>query len=253
MRYFSIAVLLCLASVPAVWADDAELAGLRRENADLRSEVEALRTRVAALEAQVDAARAQAESVAAQRRALARDRQAVAAQRKVVEAERLAQQETAVSVSREGGRVSVRGRWTPLEVTHGLRRGQQWRFTAQGGGGASPTVMWTLRSAMSGGIYRGVKTLHLDVDGRSVEAAVIDYDSKIRAGGGRRRGRRDEETVNGVIRFEDLTAVVASTETTGRLGTVRFRITEEQRIILRALVNATRQVPGVSVTHTAQE
>ena len=220
MRCFSMALVLWLAGSPMALASDAEITRLRQENTELRAEVETLRARIAELET-----------------------------------EQYEQEASSVSVSREEGRMVVHGRWTPLNVIHGLRRGQQWRVAAWQGKGlaASPTVTWILRSVMSGGIYRGVKAMHLDVDGKLLKLTVTAYDSKIRATGGRRRGRRDDETVKGAMRYEDLRAVATSSQATGRLGTTRFQIIDEQRIILRTLVKAIERGPGGDGTQAEQE
>ena len=170
-------------------------------------------------------------------------RQDLEAQRRDVQTERAAQQAAAVTHGRdpETGATVVRGHWVALGVTHGLRRGQQWQMSFDRGTEAVRSVQWALQTRGTGGIYRSALQMILVVDGRELALPVVDYKSKVRSSGGRRRTRRDEETVWGTVSVDDLRTVASASAATGRIGTTRFRVTDEQRRIFRALL---REIDG---------
>jgi len=194
-------------------ADPGEVERLRAENARLAE-------RVRALEAERD-------------RLLERCPPAMAAA-----VERAADEKVAVTLDRTGGDARATTERSRLVRTAG-GHSKHW-LTVRARRGAAPgnvtEAALVIDADASGGIYRGVRTLGLTVDGRTEELAVADYAAaQITTGARTPRPVSVAETVTVGLPPDTLARLAAASEVTGTLGSTAFRFTPEQLLAVRAL------------------
>jgi len=122
----------------------------------------------------------------------------------------------------EPGRLEVAGRaahWIWLERTPGQPGATLW-----------------IRGEFSGGIYRQVDHLDLDLDGTAQTLPLADYDAtRITVGMGRHPQRRDHETLRFTIDAKVLEALAKAVTMSGKVGRTRFTVPTDVLASLRAL------------------
>jgi hypothetical protein len=131
--------------------------------------------------------------------------------------------------------VATRG--SELPVTRGSSATHWVSFRYQRSGDGPPeAITMVVRTWFSGGIYRGVRSLHLAADGQEIECPVTDYDATaIRGGGRHRQVRRDHEFVTVAIPAAALDRITAADRVTGKLGRMGFAFDGSQRAALRVI------------------
>jgi hypothetical protein len=216
-----LAALLALAAGPVAAGDPCppRLEETLAENARLRARIAELESELAGL------------------RAEKRDLQIVAG---IAPADAGERAERAVrerlTTSAAGGTTTVTTPPLRLDVTHGTAARHWVRFRAAG---ASDAVLMVVSTRASGGIYRGVPHAVIDVDGASIACAVVGYDSRrVTAGTARAPVRRDDETVTLRLPPAAIERLAAARQARGRLGPVRFTLSDPQLAAVRVVRTA---------------
>jgi hypothetical protein len=215
-----VAALLALAT-GAVHAGDPcppRLEETLAENARLRAHIAELETELAGLRA----AKRDLEVVAGITPADAGER-----------AERAVREQLTTSTA--GGAATVTTPPIRLDVTHGSAARHWVRFRATSGS----DVLMVVSTRASGGIYRGVPHAVIEVDGTSIVCDVVGYDSRrVTAGAVRAPVRRDDETLTLRLPPEAIDRLVAVPRASGRLGPVRFTLSDPQLAAVRVVRTA---------------
>ncbi len=212
-RSLMLAFVLCLTTGTLVHAD--ELADLRAENARLKSENAQLKQRIGQLEQHNQQIQVQVQQAQAQARQ-AQD-------------QKLAHYLTAKPIA--GGGQSVITFPRPLPVTRGKARHTSYQFT---GTTQSDTVNLTIRADMSPGMFRTAKALELVVDGKPMDIAITDYESKRRrSGAGSRTGTTlYDETVIINLTPQQMARLAQADQITGNLGMAELGLGREDYNLL---------------------
>ena len=210
--------MLCLTTGTLVHAD--ELADLRAENARLKAENAQLKQRIGQLEQHNQQIQVQVQQAQAQARQ-AQD-------------QKLAHYLTATIT---GGGKSVTTFPRPLPVTRGKARHTSYQFT---GTTNDSTVTLTITAGMSPGMFRTAKALELVVDGKSMDIAIADYNSKRRrSGAGSRTGTTlYDETVTINLTREQLAQLAQADQITGNLGVAELGLGREDYNLLTVLAES---------------
>jgi hypothetical protein len=122
----------------------------------------------------------------------------------------------------EPGRLEVAGRavhWIWLERTPGQPGATLW-----------------IRGEYSGGIYRQVEHLDLELDGAAQTLPLADYDAtRITVGMGHNPQRRDHETLHFTLDPQALEALAKAATMSGKVGRTSFTVPTDVLASLRAL------------------
>ena len=232
LAFLTIALILAC-SAPSQ-AEVAELQRLRQENEALRARVQELETRVQHLKGVVEELQTQ------NRRAEGRARDLEIRNRQVTtEAEA---HFVTCAEDADADVTTCRTPLMPLAVTHGRKR-HHWFRLAFSHPGAVPAsavkkVSIDFETRASGGIYRSVSQLQLNVDGETIVCPISGYRARRRsAGGSRRKHRRDDESFTATVVVKDLAAIAQGRRVEGRLGAVRFKFEADQIHSCKVVLN----------------
>ncbi|MFG0248176.1 MAG: hypothetical protein ACF8OB_04760 [Phycisphaeraceae bacterium JB051] len=211
-RSLMLAFVLCLTTGTLVHAD--ELADLRAENARLKAENTQLKQRIGQLEQHNQQIQIQVQQAQAQA--------------KQAQDQKLAHYLTAKPIAGGGKRVITFPR--PLPVTRGKARHTSYQFT---GTTQSDTVNLTIRADMSPGMFRTAKALELIVDGKPMDIAITDYESKSRRGANARiKTKLYDETVIINLTPQQMAQLAQADQITGNLGVAELGLGREDYNLL---------------------
>jgi hypothetical protein len=213
--------LACAASVQAQAGETgSELDQLTAENARLKAENARLRSEKQTVEVEVEELREHTDQLA--------DDAAVPPP-------------LSTTVDEPSGTTTVTAAASKLRVTTGSRA-KHWiafRSARTGTAPGDPDIRLHLSTKFSGGIYRGVNTLRLSVDGESFECPVISYKARpVSLGSTKKRIRRDDEFLIIALPPPAVARMEAARRVTGRLGRVELTLSAAQLTALRAVVRA---------------
>ncbi len=248
-----VAIALTLACATPSLADDVTLDQLRQENVTLRARVRKLQMQVKNLTEKVEALQSQKQQAETHAQGLVARHRAVAAEAEA--------HFVTCGHEADSGVTTCRTKWMPLMVTHGRKRHHWFRLVHAHSGNDAPEserhVTVEFKTRASGGIYRSVSSLRLDLDGESITRPIQDYQALRRSGSGSRtKLRRDNESFTAALSVEDLSRVVQGSSVEGRLGAVRFDISADQihacKVMLRKIRQPARSTGDARLRGVAQ-
>jgi len=145
------------------------------------------------------------------------------------------------AVDEPSGTTTVTAAASRVRVTKGTRA-KHWiafRSARQSAGTEAPVIQLYLSAKFSGGIYRGVKTLHLTVDGESFDCPVTAYRARpVTLGLPKKRIRRDDEFLTIALPPPAVARMDEASSVTGTLGRVELELSAAQLTALRAVVRS---------------
>lgn len=216
-------VVACLSSADARAQDNdpaAELQRLRDENARLKAENARLRSEKQTVEVEVEELREHTADLAE---------------------EAAAPPPLTTTVDEPTGTTTVTAEATRLQVTSGTRA-RHWvafRSARAATDSGSPRIYMYVSTNFSGGIYRGVDTLRLSVDGETFDCPVVSYKARpVTMGTTKKRLRRDNESLIVALPPAAVTRMEGASRVTGRLGRAEFTLSGAQLSAMRAVVRS---------------